>query len=245
VNEEEVMTRIRLGSTTVTAVVAAALSATGVAAARDTTSAGYDPTIDPPNFTDHITNNYFSVLPGTVRHYIGKRDGVPTAHTFTVTSQTKTVMRVKCVVVSDVVTQNGSLVEKTTDWYAQDRAGNVWYFGEDTAEYQNGVVTSTHGTWEAGVDKAKPGIVMPAHPKVGVWYRQEYRPGVALDMSKILTLHATTKVPAGTFHNVVVTFDRNPLDPSKKEQKWYAPGAGFVKAILQGGGHVETTLQVK
>ena len=185
------------------------------------------------------------MLPGTVRHYVGKRDGVPTAHTFTVTSQTKTVMGVKCVVVSDVVTQNGSLVEKTTDWYAQDKAGAVWYFGENTAEYQNGVVTNTSGTWEAGVDKAKPGIVMPAHAKVGVTYRQEYRPGVALDMATILNVNATTKVPAGTFHKVIVTFDKNPLDPSKKERKWYAPHAGFVKAELSGGGHVEVTRQVK
>ena len=154
-------------------------------------------------------------------------------------------MGVRCVVVQDVVTQHQSLVEKTTDWYAQDKAGNVWYFGEDTAEYQNGVVTSTSGTWEAGVDMAQPGIVMPARPKVGATYRQEYRPGVALDMATILSVNSTAKVPAGTFHHVVETLDKNPLDPSKIEHKWYAAGAGFVKAVLHGGGHVETTLQVR
>jgi hypothetical protein len=239
------MRKTRLGSAIATTVAATALVAGTLAAGAAGASPPYNPKIDPASFTDKITNPYFSVIPGTVRHYVGVRDGKPTAHLFTVTHQTKTVMGVKCVVVSDVVTQSGSLVEKTTDWYAQDRAGNVWYFGEDTAEYQNGVVTNTSGTWEAGVDKAKPGIVMPAHAKVGVTYRQEYRPGVALDMATILSVNGTAKVPAGTFHKVIVTFDKNPLDPSKKERKWYAPHAGFVKAVLSGGGHVEVTQQVK
>jgi hypothetical protein len=239
------MRKIRFGSAIITTVAATALVAVSLAAGPGGASVAYNPKIDPATFTDHVTNSYFSVIPGTVRHYVGVRDGKPTAHLFTVTHETKTVMGVKCVVVRDVVTQSGSLVEKTTDWYAQDRAGNVWYFGEDTAEYQNGVVTNTNGTWEAGVDKAKPGIVMPAHPKLGVTYRQEYRPGVALDMATILSLNATTTVPAGTFHHVIVTFDKNPLDPSKKERKWYAPRAGFVKAVLSGGGHVEVTRQVK
>jgi hypothetical protein len=136
-------------------------------------------------------------------------------------------------------------VEKTTDWYAQDRAGSVWYFGEDTAEYQNGVVTSTAGTWEAGVDRALPGIVMPARPKVGRTYQQEWRPGVALDKATVLALGATVKVPAGTFRPVIVTLDKNPLDPSKIERKWYAPGVGFVRAVLKGGGHSETTELVR
>jgi hypothetical protein len=239
------MRKIRFGAAMFTTVAAAGLIAGTLATGSAGAAAPYNPKIDPANFSDHVTNTYFSVIPGTVRHYVGVRDGKPTAHLFTVTHETKTVMGVKCVVVRDVVTQSGSLVEKTTDWYAQDRAGNVWYFGEDTAEYQNGVVTNTSGTWEAGVDKAKPGIVMPAHAKVGVTYRQEYRPGVALDMATILSVNGTVKVPAGTFHKVIVTFDKNPLDPSKKERKWYAPHAGFVKAMLSGGGHVEVTQQVK
>jgi hypothetical protein len=183
--------------------------------------------------------------PGTTLHYRGKRDGVPTEHTFTVTRQTKTVMGVRTAVIKDVVTQNQSLVEKTTDWYAQDAAGNIWYFGEDTAEYQNGVVTTTAGTWEAGVDKAQPGIVMPAAPRVGDSYRQEFRPGVAMDEAKILSVDATAHVPAGTYHHLVVTFDKNPLDPSKKERKYYARGVGFVRAVLHGGGHTETTELVR
>jgi hypothetical protein len=205
----------------------------------------YHPKIDPAKFTSKVTNKYFPMSPGKTLHYRGKRDGVPTEHTFTVTHDTKTVMGVRVAVIKDVVTQNHSLVEKTTDWYAQDAAGNVWYFGEDTAEYQNGVVTSTAGTWEAGVDKAQPGIVMPAIPRVGDSYRQEYRPGVAMDEAKILSVNATATVPAGTYHQLVVTFDKNPLDPSKKERKFYAAGVGFVRAILHGGGHTETTELVK
>jgi hypothetical protein len=240
------MSRIRFSAILVVAAIAAstALAAQGSSGAASPASASainYKPKIDPSQFTNRVTNKYFPMPQGKVLHYRGIRDGKPTEHVFTVTRQTKTVMGVKCAVIKDVVTQNGSLVEKTTDWYAQDSAGNVWYFGEDTAEYANGVVTSTHGTWEAGVDKAQPGIVMPAVPVVGKTYQQEYRPGVAMDRATILSVNATVKVPAGTFRNAVITFDKNPLDPSKKERKWYAAGKGFVMAILHGGGHTETT----
>jgi hypothetical protein len=205
----------------------------------------YHPKIDPAKFTNKITNKYFPMSPGKTLHYKGARDGVPTEHTFTVTHETKIVMGVRVAVIKDIVTQNHSLVEKTTDWYAQDATGNVWYFGEDTAEYVNGVVTSTAGTWEAGVDKAQPGIVMPALPRVGDSYRQEFRPGVAMDEARILSVNASVRVPAGAYQQVVVTFDKNPLDPSKKERKWYAQGVGFVRAILHRGGHTETTELVR
>ena len=219
--------------------------ATAAGPAASTTGSGYHPKIDPSQFTNRITNRYLPLAPGTTHRYRGVRDGAPTSHLVTVTHQTRTVMGVHCVVVKDVVMQNQSLVEKTTDWYAQDRTGNVWYFGEDTAEYQNGVVTTTAGTWEAGVDRALPGIVMPAKPKVGHTYQQEYRPGVALDKATVLQLASTVKVPAGTFHRAIVTLDKNPLDPSKIERKWYARGVGFVRAVLKGGGHSETTELVK
>jgi hypothetical protein len=262
------MSRIRIAAVIVPIVVASALVAgcgssgkklvspqtatTSTITAPSTPSANrlaisidYHPKIDPAKFSNHITNPYIPMTPGRTYHFRGARDGVPTEHVFTVTRDTKIVMGVRCAVIKDVVTQNQSLVEKTTDWYAQDSAGNVWYFGEDTAEYQNGVVTSTAGTWEAGVDKAQPGIVMPAHPKLGDAFRQEYRPGVAMDEAKILSVNATARVPAGTFRQLVITLDKNPLDPSKIERKWYARGIGFVRAALHGGGHVETTELVK
>jgi hypothetical protein len=208
-------------------------------------AANYHPKIVPSQFSNHITNNYLPLSPGTTHVYKGTRDGVPTQTVVKVENQTKTIMGIKCVVVSDVVTQNHSLVEKTTDWYAQDSAGNVWYFGENTAEYQGGVVTTTDGTWQAGVDKAQPGIVMEATSKTGDHFRQEYRPGVALDTATVLNTNATVKTPAGTYNHVVITHDINPLDPTKLEHKWYAPGVGFVHAVLHQGGHTEISSLVK
>jgi hypothetical protein len=225
--------------------VAATAAAMLAGAGGTNAAAGYHPKIDPSKFTTKITNAYMPLPVGTTRRYSGVRDGAPTEHVMTVTRQTRTVMGVKCVVVSDVVTQNRSLVEKTTDWYVQDATGNVWYFGENTAEYQNGVVTNTAGTWEAGVDRALPGIVMPAVPKVGATFQQEYRPGVAMDRATVVSLNGTAATPRGKFTRLVVTFDKNPLDPSKKEHKYFARGIGFVYALLQGGGHKEVTRLVK
>lgn len=243
------MKPLRLRSLVITLVVIGMVVAGTTAATASTSkpgiASGYHPKIDPAKFSDHITNKYLPYIPGTTRRYRGARDGQPTLHVVAVTHQSRTVMGVRCVVVKDNVFQNQSLVERTTDWYAQDSAGSVWYFGEQTAELLNGVVTSTSGTWEAGVDRAQPGIVMPAVPKVGRTYRQEYRPGVALDIATILAVDGTVRVPAGTYHASVITFDKNPLDPSKKERKWYAPGIGFVHAVLHGGGHTEVVSLVK
>jgi hypothetical protein len=196
--------------------------------------------IDPKAFTDRVSNPYFPLLPGTTRVYDGTKDSAPEHVEVTVTRSPRTVMGVRCVVIQDVVTSNGTLVEKTTDWYAQDRAGNVWYFGEDSKDYANGVVTSTEGTWEAGVDGAQPGMVMPASPTVGQTYRQEYRPGVAEDAAKVLELHATRRVPLGGFRDVRVTLDADPLNPDKVERKWYAPGIGLLAAVRQGSAHHES-----
>jgi hypothetical protein len=234
------MRRPGLASLGAAAVAAAVLAGYAPAAGK-----AYNPKIDPSTFSTRITNPWMPLTPGTSRRYTGVKDGQPTRHAVTVTRKTRTVMGVKCVVVTDVVTQNQSLAEKTEDWYAQDKAGNVWYFGENTAEYQNGVVTSTAGTWEAGVDKALPGIVMPAKPVIGRTYQQEYRPGVALDRATVLSLKGVAKTPAGTFRNLLVTFDKNPLDPSKKERKYFARGIGFVYADLHGAGHHEVTRLVK
>jgi hypothetical protein len=239
------MIRIGLGSGIAVIGVAVALVAVSAGAAATAAASGYHPKIDPAKFTTRITNPYMPLRVGTTHHYSGVRDGAPTQHVMTVTRQTRTVMGVKCVVVTDNVTQNQSLVEKTTDWYAQDAAGNVWYFGENTAEYQNGVVTTTAGTWEAGVDKALPGIVMPAVPTVGKTFQQEYRPGVALDKATVVALNGVARTPGGSFTHLVVTLDKNPLDPSKMEHKYFARGIGFVYAVLQGGGHREVTRFVK
>ena len=201
----------------------------------------YQPAIDPAKFSDQITNPYFPLKPGTTFIYDGMRDNVPRRTEMTVTSETKVIMGVKCIVVRDVLTSNSALVEKTVDWYAQDVDGNVWYFGEDTAEYSNGGVTSTAGTWLAGVDGALPGIVMEARPKVGDAYRQEYRPGVAEDFAKVQKLDGTISVAAGSYDRVVVTEDTDLLDTSKLEHKSYAPGVGFVGTEGMVNGHHEVS----
>ena len=203
----------------------------------------YDPRIDPADFTSTITNPYFPLKPGTTFIYEGRRDGAPRRIEVIVTSDTKLIMGVPCLVVRDIVTTNTELVEKTTDWYAQDSEGNVWYFGEDTAEYKNARVTSTAGTWMAGVDGALPGIVMKASPKIGEGYRQEYRPGIAEDFARILRLDATLHGPMGSYDAVVITEDSDLLDATKLEQKSYAPQVGFVaSAGIVNGHHEEVKL---
>ena len=199
----------------------------------------YHPVINPASFSNRVSNPLFPLAPGTTNVFAGSKDGKPEQVETTVTREAKTIMGVRCVVISDVVTSNQTLVEKTLDWYAQDAQGNVWYFGEDSKDYTNGVVTSTHGTWEAGVDNAQPGIVMPASPRVGQSYRQESRPGVAEDQAKVLQIDVSGRVPYGAFRSGLTTLDTDPLDPAKIEHKTFAPGIGLVSAVRQGSAHVE------
>lgn len=194
-------------------------------------TAPWNPTIDPADFSTVVDHPYYPLKPGTIKVFEGTRDGVPMHTEVTVTHRTRTVMGVDCVVVEDVVTSNGALVEKTEDWFAQKNDGSVWYFGENTAEYTNGAVSSTHGTWEAGVDGALPGVIMHAHPEVGTEYYQEYRPGEAEDRAKILSLDETIKVPAGSYAHVITTKDSDPLNPDKTDKKWYAAGVGVVHSL--------------
>src|SRR5215212_9037351 len=147
----------------------------------------YTPHINPSEFTTKVDSHYFPLKPGTTFFYQGNKQG-STRDEMAVTHSTKKVMGVECVVVNDKGWEAGKLIEGTYDWFAQDKKGNVWYFGEDTKEYKNGKVVSTKGSWEAGVDGAKPGIIMQAHPKVGQSYRQEYYKGEAEDMAKAISL---------------------------------------------------------
>jgi hypothetical protein len=199
----------------------------------------YHPKIEPASFTTNFSNRYWPLKPGATWTYDGTKDGQPEHVVVVVTKTPRTVYGVRCLTVVDTVTINGSLEEKTTDWYAQDRTGAVWYFGEDSKDYKNGVVSSTQGTWEAGVDGALPGVIIQGAPKPGPTYRQEYRPGVAEDMARVLTTSAVQTVPAGTFHGVVETYDTDPLNPDKKETKFFAPGVGPVHTVRVGGTHHE------
>ena len=199
----------------------------------------YNPVIDPANFVDEITNPYFPLKPGTVFKFEGTRDGVARRDEMTVTNETKVIMGVKCIVVRDISSNDTEIVEKTVDWYAQDKDGNVWYFGEDTAEYAGGKVTTTDGTWMAGVDGAMPGYIMKAKPAVDEGYRQEYRPGVAEDYAKVIKVDATGGGPSGKYENVVVTEDIDLLDKAKFEHKYFAPGIGTIGSDGMVGGHHE------
>lgn len=199
----------------------------------------YEPKIEPSKFSANITNPYFPLMPGMVFVYEGMRDGLPRRVEVTVTNETKTIMGVPCIVTRDVVTSKTELVEKTTDWYAQDSDGNVWYFGEDTAEYENGKVTNTHGTWMAGVNGALPGIIMPAIPKVGEGYRQEFLPGTAEDYARVISNVATARVPAGDFEDVLITEDTDLLDRNKFENKSFAKGIGYLGSQGVVNGHFE------
>ena len=211
----------------------AALAAAGCASSPRETA--YDPPIDPARFVAAIDNPYFPLAPGTTCRFRSTDDEGDAEVTVTVTPSTRVVMGVTCVVVHDFLTRNGKIVEDTFDWYAQDREGNVWYFGEDTKEYERGRV-STAGSWEAGVRGARPGIVMMAHPKVGDSYRQEYLAGSAEDMSETLALGETVTVPAGTFTNCIRTREWTPLEPGVAEQKTFAPGVGVVLTVQVEGG---------
>ena len=199
----------------------------------------YNPVIDPANFVAEITNPYFPLTPGTVYQFEGTRDGVARNDEMTVTTETKVIMGVTCIVVRDIASSDTEIVEKTTDWYAQDKDGNVWYFGEDTAEYANGQVTTTDGTWMAGVDGALPGYIMMAVPTDGDSYRQEYRPGVAEDFARVIKTDAEAGGPSGQYTDVVVTEDTDLLDKAKFEHKWFAPGVGPIGTDGMVGGHHE------
>jgi hypothetical protein len=190
----------------------------------------YDVEIDPAAFSSVVDNPYLPKLPATRWEYRATDpDGEVEIITIEVLDEYRMVMGVETIVVHDVVTtEDGELIEDTYDWFAQDDDGNVWYFGEDTTSYLDGVA-STVGSWEAGVGGALPGIVMPATPEVTAnGYRQEYLAGEAEDMGQVIADSGKVTVPAGSYDDLIVTRDWTPLEPDTVEQKTYARGVGFV-----------------
>jgi hypothetical protein len=213
------------------AIVVAACAGCASTGTRDE---AYHPHIDPSNFQAKVNNPYYPLVPGTTLTYVETSGGEKTENKVTVTHDTKVIMGVTCVVVHDTVTKNGRLAEDTYDWLAQDKEGAVWYFGEATREISPGGKVSTEGSWEAGVKGGLPGILMPAHPKPGAPYRQEYGPGTAEDMGQIIALNESVTVPAGTFSDCVKTKEWSLLEGGH-ENKWYARGVGVVKESATGG----------
>jgi Ca2+-binding RTX toxin-like protein len=174
--------------------------------------------------------------PGTTLVYEGDtEDGHEVVH-FHVSHRTVEIMGVTCIEVVDTVTVDGEVVERTRDWFAQDRAGNVWYFGEDSRDYEDGEPVSTEGSWKAGVDGALPGIVMKANPVVGETYAQEVAPGVAEDMATVIDLDASADVAYGSFAGLLGTEEFTPLEPGVSEHKFYARGLGQVLTVNQIDG---------
>jgi hypothetical protein len=192
------------------------------------------------DFVGGVQNTYFPLIPGTILSYRQEtRDGVET-NTVEVTHDTKAILGVTTYVVHDQVFLEGQLKEDTFDWYAPDKDGNVWYFGEDTREL--GPPVSTLGSWEAGKDGAQAGIIMLAHPRMGDTYFQENAPGVVADQARVKGLNETAATPLDTFAGCIKTQEWTPLEPGNRAFKYYAPTVGTVLEVPNGtDGPVQLT----
>jgi hypothetical protein len=228
--------------------VSASVSATASVApatALPSPSAIGEPAFDPANFPDGATidNEWFPLLPGTSFTSRGTKDDEPAVDVFTVTTRTRVIAGVTTRVVEDRLTLSGVLEERTSDYYAQDKDGNVWYLGEDTAELdKHGKVVSREGTWHAGADGAVPGIYMNATPAVGDQFRQEFYKGHAEDHFQVVNVDASIKVPYGSFKAVLQTKEWTPLEPDVLDNKFYVRGLGQVREVAVKGPVEELVL---
>jgi hypothetical protein len=225
------------------AVVATAVAGAGLGAGNGTCvipKGSERVRLDPNGFTMRITNPWWPMKPGSRWVYRETDpDGLAQRGVVTVLAKSKLIANgVTARIVRDVATEDGTPVEATNDYYAQDRCGNVWYLGEATTEYRNGKPVSTQGSFEAGVDGAQAGVIVPARPKPGMGFRQEYLAGQAEDRGEIVSLQEQVEVPFGHFGRgrVLMTRDLNPLEPKSLEFKFYARGIGPVLAIAISGG---------
>ncbi|KRA38305.1 hypothetical protein ASD81_06600 [Nocardioides sp. Root614] len=197
------------------------------------------PGLTASDFVPRIDNRWLPLVPGTEWVYQATSSEGEETITVTVLDETRKIGGVTATVVHDVVTDaDGELVEDTFDWFAQDTAGNVWYLGEATTEYDDGE-TSTEGSWEAGVDGAEAGLAMAAEPRIGDGYKMEYLRGEAEDQAAVLGLDATATVPFGSFDGLLETEDTTPLEPGLVEHKLYAEGTGLIREeTVEGGDEV-------
>jgi hypothetical protein len=206
---------------------------------------GTNADVDPDDFTVDITNQWYPLKSGTRWNYREVEDGKVQDVVVTSTSVTRRVASgVTARIVRDTVSRNGKVLEDTKDLYAQSSDGTVWYLGEETAEFENGKLASREGSFEAGVDGAEAGIIMPGRPKAGMSYRQEYYQGKAEDRGKILAFGKRAKVPAGSYDSLLQTADTNPLEPKVLEHKYYAKGVGLVLTVDRAAGGREELLSV-
>lgn len=193
--------------------------------------------------SSRIDNPWFPLRVGTKYEYTGKKDGKRARDVLTVTSATKIIAGVRTREIDDRLYLDGRLEERTTDWYAQDRSGNVWYFGEKTAELRaDGTVKSTEGSWQAGRDGARAGVYMPGRPRVGQTGRQEFYKGHAEDHFQVLSLSEHVKTPAATSRHALLTKEWTPLEPGVVDHKVYVRGIGTVREETVKGGAERLTL---
>jgi len=206
---------------------------------------GYEPVLDPANFTTTIDNPYFPLPVGRVLVYRGVKDGQTQEDRVTVTNQTKVVAEgITARVVTDVARHDGTVLERTSDWYAQDKQGNVWYVGEDTVAFGANGKADTSGSWEAGVHDAEPGLVMEADPEIPDAYRQEFLSGQAEDTAWIVDRGGTVTVPYGTLKNVLTSLEATRLEPGAYDRKVYAPGLGIVREEALGAAETAELVSV-
>ncbi len=198
--------------------------------------ATYDPHIDPANFTARVDNQLFPLKPGTTLVYSGTKDGKIALDLFAPSRQTQVIDGVRTRVVQDRLFLDSVLEERTRDYYAQDRCGNVWYFGEDTAELdRHGNVISTEGSFHAGLDGAQPGVFLQADPQLHRRFRQEWYRGHAEDTYKAVDLSTPKTVPYGSFQNALRTAETTALEPNVLDNKWYVRGIGEVEELAVQG----------
>lgn len=203
--------------------------------------------LDPANFSADISHSYWPMKPGTRWTYrsVDEAGDVEDVVIVATTATKKLANGITARVVRDTARTDGELVEDTLDWYAQDGDGNVWYMGEETAEYENGKIASREGSWEAGVDGAQPGILLPAEPQVGQKYRQEYKKGEAEDNGEVLATTHLVQVKAGRHKNALVTMDTSSIEPTVVEYKFYVPHIGPVLAMdISGGASREELVKI-
>ncbi len=224
------MYRIKRQAAVVTASMTALLMWNTMSLASKPSAQAETAPSDPAKFVAKVDNPWFPLVPGTRFVYHETKDGKTSINEVTVLAETKLIQGVTCTVVHDVVKAGGVTAEDTYDWYAQDTAGNVWYFGEDTKEFLPKGVISSEGSWTAGVNSAQAGLVMPAHPAPGAPYRQEYLAGHAEDMGQVVHLGDAVKVPFGALPNCLRTKEWSMLEAGT-DYKWYAKGLGLVRAV--------------
>ena len=201
--------------------------------------------LDPTGFVSVIDNPYYPLPVGRTLVYRGVRDGQTQVDRVTVTDRTKVIGGVIATVVRDVARHGTTVLEATTDWFAQDTQGNVCYLGEDTKAYLPNGQVDTSGSWEAGVNGAVSGVIMEANPQIPDSYRQEYLVGEAEDTAWIVGRGGSLKVPYGTVHDVLTSLEHTALEPDVVDQKVYAPGLGIVlEQALAGGQEVARLVKV-